>query len=218
MANEPNENLPQKSAAAVLLDAAKAADREHRKEIARAVKDFFDDPKFANTPKDFLSVAKDAMKQKAVFDPKSHLLTVGKKKMRNPTDWIEKKFPTLLKAADLPRGDVELDAAQQACQSLTMQAELVRAMGVQRTGELMALYGGAVGRLSKPLPIETAKDKQKSPRGRNNPFSQEGWNLTKAGKLIQDIGLGPASEIAKAVGSFPGETEKQARARWGIAK
>ena len=203
--SDENTPLP-KSAAAVLLDAAKQADREHSKEISRAIKDFFDDPKFANTPPDFLAVAKETMKAKACFDPKTHLLTVGKKKMRNPEAWLEKKFPTLLKQADAPRGDVELDAAQQACQSLTMQAELVKAMGVQRTGELMALYGGAVGRISKPLPIEKEKEKQKI-RGRNNPFSAEGWNVTKQGQLIRDIGEEAARGICAAAGVAWGATK-----------
>jgi hypothetical protein len=203
--NEPNI-LP-KSAAAVLLDAAKQADREHRKEINRAVKDFFDDPKFANTPQDFLSVAKDAMKAKAVFDPKSHLLTVGKKKMRNPADWIEKKFPTLLKQADAPRGDVELQAAQTACQSLAMQAELVKAMGVQKTGELMALFGGAVGRISKPLPIADKKDKDKDMLAdRDNPWGVS-WNITRQGQYIREHGEAKAAELAARVGSKIGATK-----------
>jgi hypothetical protein len=206
MANENEPNITAKSAAAVLLEAAKQADREHRKEINRAVKDFFDDPKFENVPKDFLAVAKDNMKTKAVFDPKSHLLTVGKKKMRNPTEWLEKKFPTLLKQADAPRGDVELDAAQKACQSLSMQGELVKAMGAQRTGDLMALYGGALGKLSKPLPLEKEKEKQKI-RGRNNPWSQEGWNLTKQGQLVKDIGEEAARGICASAGVAWGATK-----------
>jgi hypothetical protein len=204
---ETETNIQPKSAAAVLLDAAKNADREHRKEISRAVKEYFDDPKFANVPQDFLTVAKQAMKQKAVFDPKSHLLTVGKKKMRNPTDWIEKNFPTLLKAADLPRGDVELDAAQQACQSLTMQAELVRAVGVQKTGELMALFGGAVGRISKPLPIADKKDKDKNKiADRDNPWGQN-WNLTRQGQYIREHGEAKGAELAARVGSKIGATK-----------
>jgi len=203
MSNEP---VADKSAAAVLLEAAKQADREHRKEISKAVKDFFDDPKFANTPADFLAVAKNAMKAKAVFDPKSHLLVIGKKKMRQPDAWLEKKFPTLLKQSEAPRGDVELEAAQKACTSLATQAELVKAMGVQKTGELMALFGGAVGKISKPLPIEREKEKQKI-RGKNNPWSQEGWSLTRQGQLVREIGEGPAAEIAKSAGSFIGATK-----------
>jgi hypothetical protein len=205
MPKEPNENVAAKSAAAVLLDAAKTADREHRKEINRAVKDFFDDPKFANVPPDFLAVAKENMRAKAVFDPKTHLLTVGNK-MRRPDEWIEKKFPTLLKSADAPRGDVELEVAQKACQSLATQAELVKVMGVTRTGELMALYGGAVGRISKPLPIEKEKDKQKI-RGANNPWSAEGWNVTKQGQICRDLGEAAARGICKSAGVEWGATK-----------
>jgi hypothetical protein len=201
------DKIPSKSAAAVLLDAAKQADREHRKEISRAVKDFFDDPKYQNVPQDFLVVAREQMKAKAVFDPKTHLLTVGKKKMRNPADWIEKKFPTLLKSADAPRGDVELDAAQQACQSLTMQAELVKAVGVQKTGELMALFGGAVGRISKPLPIADKKDKDKNKiADRDNPWGQN-WNLTRQGQYIREHGEAKGAELAARVGSKIGATK-----------
>jgi hypothetical protein len=198
--------VPPKSAAAMLLDAAKQADREHRKEINRSVKDFFSDPKFANTPKDFLAVAKETMLAKACFDPKSQLLVIGKKKLRDPAVWLEKKFPTLLKQTDAPRGDVELQAAQTACQSLSMQADLVKTLGVQKTGELMALYGGAVGKISKPLPIEKEKEKQKI-RGRNNPWSEEGWNITRQGQLVRDLGEGPATDIAKSASSFLGATK-----------
>jgi hypothetical protein len=204
---ETETTIPTKSAAAVLLDAAKQADREHRKEISRRVTEFFDDPKFANVPKDFLAVAKETMKAKAVFDPKSHLLAIGKKKMRNPADWLDKKFPSLLKQADAPRGDVELQAAQTACQSLTMQAELVKAMGVQKTGELMALFGGAVGRISKPLPLADKKDKDKDRvADRDNPWGQN-WNLTRQGQYIREHGEGKAAELAARVGSKIGATK-----------
>jgi hypothetical protein len=190
----------------MLLDAAKQQDREHRKEISRAVKNFFDDPKFANVPPDFLSVAKDAMKAKAVFDPKSQLLVIGKKKLRDPAKWLGKKFPSLLKQADAPRGDVELQAAQTACQSLSMQADLVKAMGVERTGELMALYGGAVGKISKPLPIEKEKEKQKI-RGANNPWSEAGWSLTKQGQICRELGEEAARGICKSAGVAWGATK-----------
>jgi hypothetical protein len=198
---------PPKSAAEILLDAAKQADREHRKEINRAVKEFFDDPKFKNVPEDFLAVAKETMQAKAVFDPKSHLLTVGKKKMRNPSEWIEKKFPTLLKQAELPRGDVELQAAQTACTSLSMQAELVKSLGVQKTGELMALYGGAVGRISKPLPLADKKAKDKDwIADRDNPWGQA-WNLTRQGQYIREHGEAKGAELAARVGSKIGATK-----------
>ena len=203
---ETENTTPPKSAAEILLDAAKEHDRQTRKELRQQVDEFFDDPKFKGVPEDFLAVAKQSMRAKGQFDPKTHLLTVGKK-MRNPTDWLERRFPTLLQKAELPRGDVELEAAQTACQSLAMQGELVKSLGVQRTSELMSLFGGAVGRISKPLPLadKKAKDKDRV-ADRDNPWGQA-WNLTRQGQYIREHGEAKAAELAARVGSKIGATK-----------
>ncbi len=204
--------VPQKTAAQILLETAEKADREHRKEISKAVKDFFDDPKFKDVPQDFLTVAKDEMKAKAVFDPKSHLLAIGKKRMRTPDAWMEKRFPTLLKQAEAPRGDVELQAAQSACESLAVQAELVKSLGAQRTGELMALFGGGIGKISKPMPISDPKKDKNKIADRDNPWG-ENWNLTKQGQIVKELGEEKAAQLAARVGSRIGATRPTRRSK-----
>jgi hypothetical protein len=41
---------------------------------------------------------------------------------------------------------------------------------------------------------------------RDNPWSREGWNVTKQGSLVRSLGLAKANEIAAAVGARVGQT------------
>jgi hypothetical protein len=43
--------------------------------------------------------------------------------------------------------------------------------------------------------------------GANNPWSKAGWNITKQGALVTQLGLVKATEIAAQVGSKPGDTK-----------
>lgn len=46
--------------------------------------------------------------------------------------------------------------------------------------------------------------------GANNPWSKEGWNVTKQGQLVKSLGEGKANEIAAMVGSKVGATHATA--------
>jgi hypothetical protein len=52
----------------------------------------------------------------------------------------------------------------------------------------------------------TVEDGPKEDR-RSNPFSREGWNVTKQGSLIKSLGPEKAAAIARSVGSYIGATK-----------
>jgi len=46
--------------------------------------------------------------------------------------------------------------------------------------------------------------------GANNPWSKEGWNMTKQGELIKKLGMDKAAEVAALVGAKIGDTKAKA--------
>ena len=47
--------------------------------------------------------------------------------------------------------------------------------------------------------------------GADNPWSSEGWNLTRQGQIVKEHGIARAQEMAKAVGSRLGATRAPAK-------
>jgi hypothetical protein len=54
-----------------------------------------------------------------------------------------------------------------------------------------------------------------APLGRNadNPWSREGWNITKQGAYVRQHGDAKAAEAAKSVGATPGQTKPPAESK-----
>jgi hypothetical protein len=59
---------------------------------------------------------------------------------------------------------------------------------------------------SAATPPANAKDRKAAEDRRSNPFSAEGWNVTKQAGLVKSLGLAKANEIAAAVGARVGQT------------
>lgn len=94
--------------------------------------------------------------------------------------------------------------------NMTARARLVNQIGEAAAKERAAAWG---------LKSLTDKRAGKRPFGNggnekakgDNPWSAEGWNLTKQGSLVRTLGEAKAAQIAKAAGSHLGAT-KPARA------
>jgi len=101
----------------------------------------------------------------------------------------------------------------------TSAQNLIRRYGLEAATDIARQYGKVTPMDNKPgtPPTTTviADEKTSTDKapptgdkhtGRNNPFSEAGWNISAQGRLIREIGLAAASSIAASAGAFVGQT------------
>ena len=123
---------------------------------------------------------------------------------------IAKKYPHLLP----PVFEVSLADRAFLENNFAARGQLIREIGEGPTRELAKRYGHetlhskAEGKRPKSLDAPT-DDKKNIPAAdrASNPFSREGWNVTRQGSLIKAVGEEKAAQIARAVGSHIGATK-----------
>lgn len=201
LAPAPKAKTPQQ----VLADLAADTAAEVKKEITVRVNDWAN-RELANVAKDVRGLVIEKLIEKADFaDDGAFIVPSKKSPTRTPLEYVSQKWPSILQKAETPNGALEMESAMRACQSITVQGEMVKAIGVQRLSELMSLVGGKVGHISKPIPIQADAKGGKLDMSPNNPFSAAGWSLTKQGALVRAIGAEKAAGIAAAVGAKLGD-------------
>ena len=106
-------------------------------------------------------------------------------------------------------GQVDLESAAFGDGNMTARARLIKQVG-QADAEARAKELGLKGITDFKTRGERpgGKENQAKPRG-DNPWSAEGWNVTKQGQVVRaDFAL--ATRLAKAAGSFIGATRPRA--------
>ena len=59
--------------------------------------------------------------------------------------------------------------------------------------------------------LDVVESATKDVKGKNNPWSAEGWSIQKQGAVAKSLGIEKAAQIAKAAGSFVGATKPGAK-------
>jgi hypothetical protein len=92
--------------------------------------------------------------------------------------------------------------------SLKARGELLREVGATNYAKLAAEWGSDISLRPGKAPAgrEGETKKPDAAARRDNPFSKEGWNITKQGALVKSLGIEKAGAIAKAVGVRIGDT------------
>jgi hypothetical protein len=138
------------------------------------------------------------------------------------TEWLSKLrttkphwFPDYVdpETAKADEATALIDAAT-LTPSLATIGALVKAVGDKKAMEILAASGVSLkpdrnGKLKPGKKVTGAGDKspEKTEDRRSNPFSREGWNITKQGSLVRSLGPEKAAAIARSVGSYIGATK-----------
>src|SRR6185437_793656 len=91
--------------------------------------------------------------------------------------------------------ETEAVAAFGPARTLKAQADYCRKYGEAKAREVAAEFGTTLGGRPGKVPEHYAKPKQeaaKLPGGESNPWSADGWNVTKQGQLIKVMGAAKA--------------------------
>jgi hypothetical protein len=123
---------------------------------------------------------------------------------------IAKKYPHLVP----PPFEVSIADVAFIENNFAARGKLVNEMGERATLDLAKRYGHetlhskAQGKRPASLdaPIDTTKKSPTADRAAN-PFSCEGWNLSRQGSLVKSLGLEKTAQIARAVGCKLGDTK-----------
>jgi len=109
--------------------------------------------------------------------------------------------------------NAEAVAAFGEARTLTAQAAYVRKHGEQQAHDMAEKFGTTLGS-TRPgktpqgfTPEKPKADAVQVPASiGKNPWSAEGWSITKQGSVVKALGETKAASIAKAAGSFIGAT------------
>ncbi len=93
---------------------------------------------------------------------------------------------------------------------------LYKAVGDVRYHEILKQWGTDAARMKPGIRPEWANKPEikKAANRAGNPFSKEGWNLTKQMALVKSIGPEKAAAIARRVGCKIGDTKPNADPRY----
>jgi hypothetical protein len=123
---------------------------------------------------------------------------------------VAKKYPHLLP----PVFEVSLADRAFLENNFAARGQLIREIGEGPTRELAKRYGHETlhSRVEgkRPKSLDAPIDDKKKPAAGDraaNPFSKQGWSITKQGSLIKAVGVEKAAQIAAAVGAKIGDTK-----------
>jgi hypothetical protein len=89
--------------------------------------------------------------------------------------------------------------------SITQQGKLIRALGIQKAGEIAKAAGCVIGS-TRPAEMSPAEKIGDRAFDSSNPWTKEGWNLTKQGQVTKQLGIAKATELAEQAGVTLGAT------------
>jgi hypothetical protein len=105
---------------------------------------------------------------------------------------------------------VEAEIIEQACLSPTPAslAKLFKLVGEHRYHEILKQWGTDPARMKPGQRPEWASkpEVKKATNRRANPWSQQGWNVTRQGEILKSQGTEMASSLARSVGCVIGST------------
>lgn len=113
--------------------------------------------------------------------------------------WLRTNKPHLL-----PVNTADSDAAFVGVGNKTIAARLIKGMGREAADRLAQTYGKKHALDNTPGIAPQRKDNRTPDERKNNPWSREGWNVTRQGSIVKSLGIEKANALAKAAGSHVG--------------
>jgi hypothetical protein len=135
----------------------------------------------------------------------------------SPTN-LRKKFPHWFNDYIVPDEKQLLDEAiEDACLSPTLAklSSLQKKMGEARFNETLKQWNVSVTAMDRSGQItpgtrpewSNAPEQKKTANRAGNPWSKEGWNITRQGGIVTSLGMEKAASMARAVGCVIGSTK-----------
>lgn len=118
--------------------------------------------------------------------------------------WKE-RFGDLLPAPKVNEGEVAIELALSGVGNLSVQSQLVKQWGPDRTAQLLSLVGGELGKI-KSVPNAAAMKGNSAIDKASNPWGAKAWNVTEQGRVTRALGEEKARAICKAAGATWGQT------------
>lgn len=94
--------------------------------------------------------------------------------------------------------------------TLKARGELFNDVGPTLYRDIAKMWGASEGNLkpgTRPGPDVEAEKNPEIVVKRNNPWSKQGWNITKQGALVASLGIEKSAAIARSVGCKIGDTK-----------
>lgn len=122
------------------------------------------------------------------------------------TKYWEDRYGDYLVKSKTQEGEIAIELALSGVGNLSIQSQLVKQWGPERTAQLLALVGGELGKI-KTTPNAPGPVIKGAPDKATNPWGKAAWNVTEQGRLTRVFGEERARAFCKSAGATWGQTK-----------